>query len=184
MRLPFGIKSANDLFQQKRDKCLESLSGVKTIVDDIVDFGKDQATHDKNLDLLMTRCRKTGIRLNPDKTEIGKNEIPFFGHVLTLTGQKMDPAKVKAVMSKGQIIRKTRILDTTMYCCLLSNNSLGIHIVHGYIDSNMIYIVYSIHYIPSPIQTKSTFPTMFPFGIKLCYEIDFIFSFFNHKENE
>ena len=84
LRLPFGIKSANDLFQQKMDECLESLPGVKTIVDDIVVFGKDQATHDKNLKLLMTRCREKHIRLSPHKTEIGKNEMPFFGHVLTL----------------------------------------------------------------------------------------------------
>ena len=69
LRLPFGIKSANDLFQQKMDECLESLPDVKTIVDDIVVFGKDQATHDKNLELLMTRCREKGIRLNPDKTD-------------------------------------------------------------------------------------------------------------------
>ena len=97
LRLPFGIKSANDLFQQKMDECLENLPVVKTIVDDIVVYGKDQATHDRNLDLLLTRCREKGIRLNPEKTEIGKQEISFFGHMLTATGLKMDPAKVKAI---------------------------------------------------------------------------------------
>ena len=82
---------------------------MKTFVDDIVVFGKDQATHDKNLELLMTRCREKGLRLNPDKTEIGKNEIPFFGHVLTLTGLKMDPAKVKAINEMPSPTTKTEL---------------------------------------------------------------------------
>ena len=97
LRLPFGLNNANDLFQQKMDECLENLPGVRTIVDDIVVFGKDHADHNRNFDLLMTRCREKGIRLNPDKTEIGKQEIPFFGNILSSQGLKMDPAKVKAI---------------------------------------------------------------------------------------
>ena len=97
LRLPFGLNNSQDLFQQKMDVCLEGLPGVKTIVDDIVVFGKDRTEHDRNLDTLMTRCREMGIKLNADKTEIGHSEIPFFGHLLTAQGLKIDPAKVKAI---------------------------------------------------------------------------------------
>ena len=97
LRLPYGLRMAQDEFISKMDQCLEDLPGVKTIVDDIVVFGKDRATHDANLDRLMTRCREKGIKLNPDKTEIGKTEISFFGHCLTANGLKMDPLKVKAL---------------------------------------------------------------------------------------
>ncbi|XP_052820412.1 uncharacterized protein K02A2.6-like [Mya arenaria] len=97
LRLPFGLNNANDLFQEKMDHCLENLPGVRTIVDDIVVFGKDHADHDRNFDMLMTRCREMGIKLNADKTDIGKSEIPFFGHILSSEGLKMDPAKVKAI---------------------------------------------------------------------------------------
>jgi len=38
-----------------------------------------------------------GIKLNADNTDIGKSEIPFFGHILSSEGLKMDPAKVKAI---------------------------------------------------------------------------------------
>ena len=66
-------------------------------MEDIVVFGKDGATHDANFNRQMTRCREKGIKLNPDKTEIGKTEIPFFGHCLTANDLKIDPLKVKAL---------------------------------------------------------------------------------------
>ncbi|XP_053376863.1 uncharacterized protein K02A2.6-like [Mercenaria mercenaria] len=97
LRLPFGVSCANDLFQSKMDQCLENLPGVTTIVDDIVVYGKDHTEHNTNLHMFMQRCREMGIKLNPDKTEIGKSEIPFFGHLLTSKGLKMDPSKVKAI---------------------------------------------------------------------------------------
>lgn len=60
-------------------------------------YGKDRASHDANLDRLMTRCREKCIKLNPDKTEVGKTEITFFGHCLTSDGFKVDPQKVNAL---------------------------------------------------------------------------------------
>ncbi|XP_045182664.2 uncharacterized protein K02A2.6-like [Mercenaria mercenaria] len=97
LRLPFGLLCSQDMFQQKMDECLEGLQGIKTIVDDIVVFGKDRAEHDRNFDRLMTRCSEKGIRLNPEKMEIGKSQISFFGHLLTSDGLKMDPSKVRAI---------------------------------------------------------------------------------------
>ncbi|XP_053380789.1 uncharacterized protein K02A2.6-like [Mercenaria mercenaria] len=97
LRLPFGVSCANDLFQSKIDQCLENLPGVTTIVDDIVVYGKDHTEHNTNIHMFMQRCREMAIKLNPDKTEIGKSEIPFFGHLLTSKGLKMDPSKVKAI---------------------------------------------------------------------------------------
>ena len=88
---------AQEEFISKMDQCLEGLPGVKTIVDDIVVYGKDRASHDANLDRLVTRCCEKCIKLNPDKTEVGKTFITFFGHCLTSVGLKMDPQKVKAL---------------------------------------------------------------------------------------
>ena len=48
LRLPFGLKMAQDEFISKMDHCLDGLSGVRTIVDDIIVFGNDRATLDKN----------------------------------------------------------------------------------------------------------------------------------------
>lgn len=78
LRLAYGLKVAQDEFISKMDQCLEGLPGVKTIVDDIVVYSKDRASHDANLDRLMTRYREKCIKLNPYKAEVGKTEITFF----------------------------------------------------------------------------------------------------------
>ncbi|XP_052814250.1 uncharacterized protein K02A2.6-like [Mya arenaria] len=93
LRLPYGVNCAHDVFVQKMESCLEGLNGVKVIVDDIVCYGKDKQEHDRNLEKLMERCQLKGLKLNADKTEIGKSEIPFFGHLLTSDGLKIDPSK-------------------------------------------------------------------------------------------
>jgi len=97
LRLPFGTKNSNDLFQQKMDECLENLPGVQSLVDDIVVYGTDKASHDRNVHMFMTRCREKGIKLNPGKSVISQDQIPFFGHILSADGLKMDPSKVKAI---------------------------------------------------------------------------------------
>ncbi len=60
-------------------------------------IASNRLEHDKNLDILMDRCRQIGLKLNADKTEVGQTEIPFFGHVLTENGLKIDPSKVRAI---------------------------------------------------------------------------------------
>lgn len=90
LRMAFGIRSAQDEFIKAMDQCLEGLDGVRTLVDDIVVFANDRATHDRNLEAFLTRCREKGIKLNPNKMEVGQTEIPFYGHVLSAQGLKID----------------------------------------------------------------------------------------------
>ncbi len=79
------------------DKAFEGMTGCTAIVDDILIWGRDRQEHDKNLQQCLKRCREIGIKLNPDKTEIGLTEIQYFGHVLSADGLKPDPAKVAAI---------------------------------------------------------------------------------------
>ncbi len=53
--------------------------------------------HDHNLEQCLKRCRENGIKLNPDKTEIGLTEVQYFGHILSADGLKPDPYKVAAI---------------------------------------------------------------------------------------
>lgn len=96
-RLPFGLNSAQDVFQKKVDQTFEGLPGVIGIVDDIVVYGKDDAEHDANLIRLMDRTREVGLRLNPNKCKIRQEEIKFFGHIITGNGIKPDPDKIAAI---------------------------------------------------------------------------------------
>ena len=82
LRLPFGLAVSSEIFQKRLIVALEGLDGVVCVADDILVYGvgdnEQQATqdHDEKLRKLMTRCSEQGIRLNNEKTEMRKNEIP------------------------------------------------------------------------------------------------------------
>ncbi|XP_048252587.1 uncharacterized protein K02A2.6-like [Haliotis rufescens] len=97
LRLPFGIKSASEVFQKRMDKIFDKLNCTHPIVDDILISGRTIEEHNKNLmDTLMT-AKESGIKLNADKTQLCSQEVKFFGEILTSDGMKPDPDKVEAV---------------------------------------------------------------------------------------
>ena len=81
-RMPLGISVAPEEFQRRIDKNLEGLDGVKTIADDILVWGDgetiEEATvsHDKRLLTLLERYKKKNIKLNKDKFQLRKTELP------------------------------------------------------------------------------------------------------------
>ncbi|XP_052785334.1 uncharacterized protein K02A2.6-like [Mya arenaria] len=103
-KMPFGISPAPEYFQQFLEKNLEGLDGVKPIADDILIYGKGETfqdavkDHDRKLEKLLKRCKERNIKLNKDKFELHKTEMPFIGHLLTENGVKPDSAKVEAIM--------------------------------------------------------------------------------------
>ena len=56
-RLPFGIKSAPDVFQNHMSELFTDMEGVKVIVDDLLIWGKDDEEHDAGLKQVLTRAR-------------------------------------------------------------------------------------------------------------------------------
>ena len=76
---------------------LEDLSGVKTIVDDILVWSRREAEHNHRLEQVSERSRKVGLKLNRSKMKIMTSEVPYIGHVLTLNGLKPDFRRVNAV---------------------------------------------------------------------------------------
>lgn len=91
-RLPFGLVSAQDIFQRKLD---QTLTGIICIGDDVIAYGQDDKTHDKSLTRMMERTKKRGLWT--DKFHIKKNSISFYGHILTSEGIKPDPSKFSAI---------------------------------------------------------------------------------------
>ena len=70
LRMPFGAKMNQDVFQLWVDAILEQCPGVIGIHDDMVIFGVDQEDHDANLINLLNVCQKEGLVLNSKKLEL------------------------------------------------------------------------------------------------------------------
>ena len=96
-RLPFGINSAQEVMQKKMEQAYEGLDGVHVLVDDILITGKSEAEHDERLRAMLKRTEQKGIKLNPEKLQLKKSAVTFFGERITNTGRMPDPEKVQAV---------------------------------------------------------------------------------------
>ena len=66
-RLPFGIKSAPEVFQNCMSELFADVDGVKVIVDDLLIWGKDDDEHDARLKQVLDRARKVNLKFNAKK---------------------------------------------------------------------------------------------------------------------
>ena len=53
LRMPFGINSAPEIFQKRMTQAFEDLSGVRTIADDILVWGRSEAEHNHRLEQVL-----------------------------------------------------------------------------------------------------------------------------------
>ena len=97
LRLPFGLSLSQDVFQEHMDLLLKPLQGIINIADDIIVYGVDRESHDKNLLSLMKRAEEYGLVFNADKCQIGVAEITFFGLIYSAQGIKSDPERTKEI---------------------------------------------------------------------------------------
>ena len=73
LRLPFGVTSASEEYQQRMMQELEGLEGIVIVADDILILGNGstdreaEINHDKNLVELLKRCKKVNVKINKDK---------------------------------------------------------------------------------------------------------------------
>ncbi|XP_013889783.1 uncharacterized protein K02A2.6 [Austrofundulus limnaeus] len=122
LRLPFGLKSAQDVFKHKVGETYEGLQGVVAIVDDILVYSKTKEEHNQNLRAVLQRSRERGVKLNAEKSIIRASEVSYFGHRITKNGIKPDPANMAAVRDMEPPRNKTEletILGMIKYLSLL-----------------------------------------------------------------
>lgn len=96
-RLPFGIKSAPEVFQKVISQMVLDIEGAEAIIDDILVWGSNQEEHDARLKRVLERAMEYNLKLSADKCEFRKSEVTYVGHRLTSKGVKPDPEKIRAV---------------------------------------------------------------------------------------
>ncbi|KAI5754516.1 hypothetical protein M8J77_009180 [Diaphorina citri] len=116
LRLPFGISTAMEIFQQKMLEVTAGLSGIYVLADDILIVGRGntdseaQENHDRNLRALLFRLREENVRLNIEKLKLKQREIVFFGHRLSSEGVRPDNKKVSAITEMPKPENKEAVL--------------------------------------------------------------------------
>ncbi|KAL0202595.1 hypothetical protein M9458_000613, partial [Cirrhinus mrigala] len=96
-RLPFGIKSASEVFQQKNCKTFGDIQGVHIIADDMIIAASSEQEHDEILVKVMERAKAAKVRFNGEKIQFKVKTVKYMGHIITPEGLRPDEAKVKAI---------------------------------------------------------------------------------------
>ena len=83
----------NDIFQEHLDNF------VVIYLDDILIFFKNKEEHKKHVCLVLEKLRERGLYAKLKKCLFHQTEMEFLEFVATTENLKMDPKKVKAIVS-------------------------------------------------------------------------------------
>ena len=98
MRMPFGAKMSQDVFQMKMDLIMERCPGVISIHDDIVVYGVSEEDDDANLINLLNIAQIEGLVLNSKKLELKLPRVSFFGAEYSTDGMHPCPKKIQGII--------------------------------------------------------------------------------------
>ncbi|XP_046407531.1 uncharacterized protein K02A2.6-like [Ischnura elegans] len=98
-RLPFGLKNAPELFQRLNEKNFGDIPGVIVYFDDMLLAAKDEKEHDVILSKVVSRARLLNIKFNAEKIQFKVREVKYLGHIFCKNGMKLDPTRIKAILS-------------------------------------------------------------------------------------
>lgn len=97
LRLPFGLASAPEVFQQIMSQTLEDIANVECSMDDILIHAANLEELREITKKVMTALADKGLKLNKLKCLFESQRIPFLGHIVTANGLELDPEKIKAI---------------------------------------------------------------------------------------
>ena len=96
-RMPFGITSAQEIFQKRMVQHFWDLPGVETYIDDILVWGATKEEHNQRLKAVLQRCNDIHMMLNEGKCRFGSSKVVYLGHIICAEGISPDREKVKAI---------------------------------------------------------------------------------------
>lgn len=117
-RLPFGIHSASEIFQQNVAEIIEGCEGARNSQDDIIIWGATKDELRNRTIKVLEKTRKAGLRLNKAKCKICVDKVIFLGHQISAEGISPCPDKVRAIIELPKPTCKAdlqRFLGMTAY---------------------------------------------------------------------
>lgn len=94
--MPFGTKSASEIYQKIMSQMLEDITGAEVMIDDILVWGSTIEEHDHRLRKVLQRVKEYNLKLSKKKCIVRKTGVKYVGQVFTQNGVKPDPEKVKS----------------------------------------------------------------------------------------
>lgn len=109
IKLPFGLCSAPEVFQQIMSKLLTGIQNAEASMDDILIFASTKEELQNTTQEVINRIKSAGLTLNKEKCEFEVAKIKFLGHLLSAQGVEIDNEKVEAIGRLRQPENKTEL---------------------------------------------------------------------------
>lgn len=109
LRVPFGIATAPEVFQQVISQVLQGLTNVSNSMDNILIYAKTKEELQQHTNKVVQKLRDVGAKLNYDKCVFNQPSVKFLGHVLTAEGLKVDEDKIESIERIGDPKNKTEL---------------------------------------------------------------------------
>lgn len=108
-RLPFGVSSAPEIFQEILTNLLSKFKNVNVSIDDIFIHAKSKEELKKTVGSVIETLQKSGFKLNKNKCIFESEKIKFLGHIVSANGLEADPEKVEAIQAMKTPTNKTEL---------------------------------------------------------------------------
>lgn len=98
-RLPFGLSIAPEIFQKYSENTFGDIPGVVIYCDDLLICADNEEEHDRILSQVFERAQKCNVKFNVKKFQYKLGEVKYFGHIFSKKGMRIDPDRIKAIVS-------------------------------------------------------------------------------------
>lgn len=95
--MPFGLKSAPEIFSRNNNKCFKDINNTIIYFDDLFVASESIESHIDTLTQIFERARKLNIKFNDSKFQFLKPEIKYLGLLFNKDGCKPDNERISAL---------------------------------------------------------------------------------------
>ena len=97
--MPFGLTNTQAIFMDMMNRVFKDYVDdfVIVFIDDILIYSKSKSENETHLRLALDTLRKKKLYAKLSKCEFWLDRVAFLGHVISVNGIQVDPAKVEAV---------------------------------------------------------------------------------------
>ena len=96
-RAPYGLSLIAEHYNRRMAEAFEGLSGFRQVVDDIVIYDKDEASHINHVRQFLQRCQERHITINKEKCTFSCRQVTFAGLKLSSEGYQIDSTITEAI---------------------------------------------------------------------------------------
>ena len=119
-RLTMGTKPASGELHRALQPIFADIPEAHVLHDDVIIATKTDSRHYEVIDLVLARLAQKGLTLNPEKCMFAKQEIPFWGMIISKDGVRPDPSKVDALKDAEPPRSKEEV---TSFLCMIQSHA-------------------------------------------------------------